>query len=146
MSDAEGYPVTVAVTRGDGTVEQVRVGTAFRSGEGFTLELGKMAIGATPVAERRPPPIAASGAGAVFPNYGRSKGAPISGATLEDLEYYAAGARRTLADPAKARFHDKERVLLAAIEAELARQRGVAPMRPATGDEPPPLTDEDIPF
>jgi hypothetical protein len=53
----------------------------------------------------------------VFPPYGRSKGAPIAGATMQDLEYYASGSRRTLADPAKARWHDKERQMLAAIEA-----------------------------
>src|SRR4051812_25649341 len=41
-----------------------------------------------------------------FPNYGRSKGAPIAGASQGDLEYYANGARRSIADPAKARFHD----------------------------------------
>jgi hypothetical protein len=42
---------------------------------------------------------------------------PIRGASAQDLEFYATGARRTLADPGKARFHDKERALLAAIEA-----------------------------
>ena len=36
----------------------------------------------------------------------------------------AEQARRTLADPGKARFHDKERALLAVIEAEQARQGG----------------------
>ena len=35
---------------------------------------------------------------------------------MQDLEYYANGARRSLADSSKARFHDKERSLLAAIE------------------------------
>ena len=60
--------------------------------------------------------------GAVFPNYGRAKGQPVAGASRQDLEHYAAGARRTLADESKARFHDKERALLAAIEAELAKQ------------------------
>ena len=48
----------------------------------------------------------------------------IRGASGQDLEFYATGARRTLADPGKARFHDKERALLAAIEAEQARQGG----------------------
>lgn len=103
-----------------------------------------------------------------FPNYGRSKGKPIAGAATEELEYYANGARRSLADPTKDRFHEKERALLAAIEAELAgrdtddrRPRGPAvddayePPRP-TGPsytsgppddfEPPPISDEDIPF
>lgn len=78
----------------------------------------------------------------VFPNYGRSKGMPIAGATMQDLEFYANGSRRSLADPGKARFHDKERVLLAAIEGEIARQRGEDP--PA--DDVPPPTDDDAPF
>lgn len=53
----------------------------------------------------------------VFPNYGNAKGEPIAGASESTLDYYAAGARRTLDDPEKERFHDKERALLAAIEA-----------------------------
>jgi len=147
MSDA-GFPVTVAVTRDDGRVEQVRVGTAFKNGDGFTLRLGDLAIGAAPDSPsvRRSEPIAASpGGGMVFPPYGRSKGQPIAGATTQDLEYYAAGCRRTLADSAKARWHDKERVLLAAIEAELARQRGGPPPM-ASDDRPPPPSEDDIPF
>lgn len=81
-----------------------------------------------------------------FPNYGRSKGEPIAGATTEDLEYYATGARRTLADPSKSRWHPKEQALLAAIEAEIAR-----PTDPSFGEPPPDSgptgpTDEDIPF
>lgn len=59
--------------------------------------------------------------GTVFPNYGRSKGQPVAGASRSDLEFYANGCRRTLADPEKARWHDKERALLAAIDAELAK-------------------------
>jgi hypothetical protein len=159
----QGFPVTVPVARADGRVEHVRVGTAYKSAEGFTLRLGDLTIGATPVvaasapAAPRATPIAAGpGGGATFPNYGRSKGAPVAGASMQDLEYYANGCRRTLADPAKSRWHDKERVLLAAIEAEVARQRGgVTPMADAEpswraesprGDEVPPPTDDDIPF
>src|SRR5205085_8786383 len=127
--------------------------TAVRSGEGFVLRLGDLLVGAVP--DRRPAAPAPSGAapgGMVFPDYGRKKGEPIAGAEASDLEYYANGCRRTLADPGKARFHDKERVLLAAIEAELARQQGVPPMAHATdpgdlpADDAPPVTDEDIPF
>ena len=80
---------------------------------------------------------AAGGSGAVFPNYGRSKGQPVAGASRQDLEYYAQGCRRTLADPGKARFHDKERVLLAAIEAELARQGGGRGYEDGPAPEPP---------
>lgn len=66
-------------------------------------------------------PVAPSTGGVVFPNYGKSKGLPIAGASRSDLEFYANGCRRTLADPEKARWHDKERTLLAAIEAELSK-------------------------
>ncbi len=74
----------------------------------------------------------------MFPPYGRSRGMPIRGASVQDLEFYATGARRTLADPGKARFHDKERTLLAAIESELARQGSGVPEQ----EEPPPPEEE----
>ncbi|MBI2894512.1 MAG: hypothetical protein HYY06_13250 [Deltaproteobacteria bacterium] len=142
MDDRE-LPVTVAVTRPDGRVEQVRVGTAIRSGDGFTLRLGDLAIGgAAPVRAR---PAATGSGGMVFPPYGRSAGAPIAGASTRDLEFYAQGSRRSLADPAKSRWHEKERVLLAAIEAEIARQQGGGPT-PEADDDAPPHTDDDIPF
>jgi hypothetical protein len=145
----QSFPVMVAVRRADGSVEQVRVGTATRQGEGFALRLGELTIGAVadvsraPSAPRASAPSAAGG-GLVFPPYGRSKGMPIAGASVQDLEFYANGCRRTLADPAKSRWHDKERALLAAIEAELAGQRG-APVGggSAWGDGPPP--DDDLP-
>jgi hypothetical protein len=86
-----------------------------------------------------------SASGPVFPNYGRSKNQPIAGATMADLEYYAAGCRRTLGDPAKVRFHEKERNLLADIEDEIARQGGSVPE-----PSPPPPDfgpgDDDCPF
>jgi hypothetical protein len=150
----QGFPVTVAVRRPDGRVEQVRVGTAVRNGEGFSLKLGELSIGSTP--DAAPAPAAArrsygSGAGggggggggevSLLPNYGRSKGAPIQGASMQDLEYYANGARRSLGDPSKSRWHDRERALLAAIEAEIARQRGDP--GGGGGHEPPPHGDED---
>lgn len=145
-----GLPVTVAVKRPDGSIEQVRVGTAVKVGDGFQLTLGEMTIGGVPDAAppRRAAPPPPSDGGMVFPPYGRSKGAPIAGASLQDLEYYASGCRRTLDDPAKARWHDKERQLLAAIEAELARQGGGRTSRggaPPVRDEPPPHRDEDAP-
>jgi len=174
---ARELPVTIAVARADGRTEHVRIGTAIPEGDGFRLRLDELHIGGVPAASASAPAPsvftpptrrAPAGAGPTnFPNYGRSKGAPIEGATVDDLEYYANGARRSLADPSKSRFHDKERALLAAIEAELAgrdatdrRPRGPAvddayePPRP-TGPsyssappddlEPPPLDDEDIP-
>jgi hypothetical protein len=154
----ERFPVTILVTRPDGSSEQVRVGTAVRSGDGFSLSLGELSIGATPdaaaAAARRSTAPAASG-GMVFPPYGRSKGQPIAGASTNDLEFYMNGCRRTLDDPGKARWHEKERVLLAAIEAEMARQRGDEDglggggggARAADDDDGPPAhSDDDIPF
>ena len=141
-------PVTVAVTRPDGGVEHVRVGTAVRQGEGFSLRLGEMQIGGegrAPEPRRRAPSGPAGGSGdmpSVFPPYGRSKGAPIHGASVQDLEFYANGARRTLSDPGKARFHDKERTLLAVLEAELARQRGEGGGSDDDGGVPPHGDDD----
>lgn len=162
------FPVTMLVRAADGSTQTVRIGTAVREGEAFRVSLGELTIGSTPdraSMSGAPAPQARSGGrasgadGMVFPPYGRSKGAPIAGASVQDLEYYIQGSRRSLDDPSKARFHDKERVLLAAMEAELARQKGGAPARagrPAPGpsdgdpgpeayDEPPPF-DDDVPF
>ena len=161
MSDR--FPVFVSVTRDDGRTEQVRVGSALKTGDGFTIAFDTMTIGSAPMSAA--PRAAASrqqssapsraptggGDGMLLPNYGRSKGMPVSGASLQDLEFYANGARRSLADPSKSRWHDKERQLLAAIEAEIARQRGEEPSSSSSssgafGDEPPPPGDDDAPF
>jgi hypothetical protein len=171
------YPVTVAVKRPDGSIEDVRVGTAVRTGDGFRLSLGDLAIGgvvdtASSAPRRAAAPPAQDG-GAVFPPYGRSKGAPIAGATMQDLEFYANGCRRTLNDAGKARWHDKERALLATIEAEITRQGGSVSAAssgsgsgygggssygggyggrnddfgpPPFDDRPPPRSDDDLPF
>ncbi|MFT3921554.1 MAG: hypothetical protein QM778_03370 [Myxococcales bacterium] len=98
----------------------------------------------------------AGGEGLTFPPYGRSKGAPIAGASVQDLEFYINGSRRSLDDPSKARWHEKERVLLAAMEAELERQRGgggggrgrgpAAQGSDPFDDTPPYTDDDDIPF
>lgn len=176
MSDS--YPVMVAAQRADGSVEQVRVGTAYREGEGFRLELGQLSIGGSPdrgasAGARQAAAPAGGGDGMRFPNYGRSKNGPIHGASQGDLEYYANGARRSLNDPSKSRWHDKERQLLAAIEAEMQRQglSGGGEMGEARasggssggygggafggggrsgggygGDDIPPPRDEDAPF
>jgi hypothetical protein len=148
----QSFPVTVLVKRPDGSVEPVRVGTAVRVEEGFRLSLGELSIGAVadPAPVRGARDTSAGGdRGAVFPPYGRSKGAPIAGASIADLEYYINGSRRSLDDPGKARWHDKERALLAVMEAELARQRGG---RGGSDDaapddfEAPAHSDDDIPF
>ncbi len=147
---SEQFPVTVAVTRNDGSVEQVRIGTATKTADGFSLSMGDLSIGSTAV---RAAAAAGGGGGGgdgmVFPPYGRSKGMPVRGGSMQDLEYYASGCKRTLNDPSKSRWHDKERVLLAAIEAEIARQGGGGAdlgSGPGGPGEPPPHSDEDAPF
>jgi len=89
----------------------------------------------------------------VFPNYGRRKNEPVFGSAESDLEYYASGCRRTLADPNRragttgahpARRH-RERA---------GAPRGLGPTDMSAGgsssDEPPPSFgppgDDDIPF
>lgn len=72
-----------------------------------------------------------------FPNFGKAKGQPIQGASMGNLELYANAARRTLADPEKSQYHAKERLLLAAYEAEMATQRVAA----AGKDRPPAVGD-----
>ena len=149
MSDQ--FPVTVAVTRPDGSVEQVRIGTATKAADGFSISMGQMSIGSTPApratasAARPAAGGGGGGDGMVFPPYGRSKGMPVRGGSMQDLEYYANGCKRTLNDPSKSRWHDKERVLLAAIEAEIARQGGGGGGGSGQ-EEPPPPGDEDAPF
>ena len=157
---SERFPVWVSVTRDDGRVEQVRVGSAVKAGDGFTVAFDTMMIGSTPMAASAPRAAAArpaaapsaggasrppAGDGLLLPNYGRSKGMPVVGASVQDLEFYANGSRRSLSDPSKARWHDKEKQLLAAIEAEIARQRGEDPPPPSDDGIPPP-GDEDAPF
>src|SRR4051812_47352455 len=111
---AEQLPVTVAVRR-DGRTEHVKVGTATRTADGWSLQLGELTIGSSyapaeaPRARAAAPSGGGGGDGMVFPNYGRSKGVPISGASMNDLEFYKNGAMRSLNDPSKERFHAKER-------------------------------------
>lgn len=109
------------------------------------IRLDVAAIKATLAASVRDP-ARASGSGPVFPPYGKSKGQPIAGASVQDLEYYAKGCERSLADDSKARWHDKERVLLSAINAELAKH-GRSNAAPTGGDDfGGPPEDADIPF
>lgn len=154
MSD-QSFPVTIQVRRPNGSTEQVRVGTAVREGDSFRLTLGELAIGTTPdsaPARRSAASASAGGDGMVFPPYGRSRGAPIAGASVQDLEFYISGSRRSLDDPSKSRWHEKERVLLAAMEAELARQKGDGGGDKASAgddefyDNAAPPGDDDLPF
>jgi hypothetical protein len=147
----QSFPVTIRVKRPDGSMESVRVGTAVRADDGFRLSLGELSIGDTADPSRRPAAVSSDGTPTVLPPYGRSKGAPIAGASIQDLEFYISGCRRTLDDPGKSRWHEKERVLLAALEAELARQQGNddpfgRPARSNEYDDVPPPSDDDIPF
>lgn len=160
MSDTT-YPVMIRTKAG-----AVRVGTLTKASDGLFLDLGEMVLGdalpasaPAPARPAAPPPAPATRpTGPLptnFPNYGRGKNGPIADATREDLDYYAAGARRSIADPAKSNWHAKEQALLAAIEAEIARQSAPAarpsfmsaPSQPSMfRDEPPSPSDDDIPF
>lgn len=88
----------------------------------------------------RPAPKPSTG-GATFPGYGSMSGKPLSEGSDKDLAWYAGNCRKSIADPAKAKWIDKERATLAAIEAEQARRGGSQ-----SSDEPPPHTDEEAPF
>lgn len=67
-------------------------------------------------------PKASGGGAGTFPPFGQSKGEPIHGASERTLRFYAGAAVRSLGDESKARFHDKERALLAAYVNEMERQ------------------------
>ena len=56
--------------------------------------------------------------------FGRAKGVSLGQLADDDLSFYRSACRRTLDDPAKANFHQKETLKLAAVEAEL-RFRGL---------------------
>ena len=110
-------PVVVEVARPDGSQELVQVGTARRDGAFFVLDLSSLRI--SPLEVPRPQSLVSA------PQVERS--VPASqGGTVEDLEYIAARARRTLADSSKARWHDQERALLEQVEHELLRWKDPA--------------------
>lgn len=67
-------------------------------------------------------PKASGGGAGTFPNFGKSKGAPISGASQNDLRYYAGAAVRSIEDASKARFLDSNKAQLASYVAEMERQ------------------------
>ncbi len=93
----------------------------------------------------RPAGAASSAGGPVFPPYGKNKGEPVAGASLQNLKFYEGGCLRTLADPAKAKFHAKERTLLAAIHAEIKKLGGVVDegdFGPHPDGEPAPVDEE----
>ena len=102
-------PVVVEVARPDGSQEFVRVGTARRDGGHFVLDLSALRI--TPFES-----VAVAST---------ISAPPAQGGTIEDLEYIAARARRTLADTSKARWHTQERDLLNQVEREMIRLKSL---------------------
>src|SRR5690349_6164348 len=105
-------PVVIEVARPDGSQEMVQVGTARRDGAFFVLDLGSLRISSLEA------PVASVAA----PTPPQQRTTPVHhGGTLEDLEYIAARARRTLADTSKERWHAQERDLLEQVERELLR-------------------------
>ncbi len=90
------------------------------------LEAWKASAAATKARETHAPD-----GGMLLPNYGRAKNTPVKGASRETLEFYKGGCERSLADESKARWHDKERSLLEAINAELGTDPLDAPPQDA---------------
>lgn len=122
MHDESALPVFVNVTREDGRQEQVQVGYAIRAPSGFVLQLGAMTIGSAATTQSAAP---------VRPLHASTNSSPPQlscGASIEELEGMAERARKTLANPKRARWHADELQLLQAIEAELERKRTSAPV------------------
>jgi hypothetical protein len=85
-----------------------------------------------------------SHSGPVF-GFGKSKGQPVAGASVRDLQYYGDAACSSLGNPDKERFHAKERALLAAINAELKKHGEPAIVPPGEAHDDAPQ-NEDVPF
>lgn len=120
-----------------------RIGTAYQQQDGgFTLVLGGTLSLATSSRGGAP-----NASGAVFPPFGRKKGQPIAGCDLENLEWYRGAIQRSVDDPQRANFREKNQAVLDAIEAEIARQGGSVPERQQAswGNNPTDDTDS-IPF
>lgn len=68
-------------------------------------------------------------AAVTLPNYGGHKGKAIDDPTVpvDALQYYLAGAEKSIADPSKAKFKAKEERLRDAIKAELAKREAAKP-------------------
>jgi len=106
------------------------------------------ALAARPVAA---PAAAPAANGPVF-SFGRSKGSPVATATAEDCEYYGGRSLASIADPAKARWIDAERKMLAAINSRL-KALGKPPLEEPVQEseqpayQPPGAPSEaDVPF
>ena len=96
-------PITLDFELHDGSTHRVRVGTATRTSDGYSLKLD------APLVDTH--------------ELGFEAGVVRAGVSVADLEFYVARARRNLADPTKARWHDGERAMLEKLEVELARRR-----------------------
>lgn len=83
-------------------------------------------------------PEHSGGAPTHFPKFGKGNGAPIRDAAPAVLEFHIEQARKSLADPQKAKWHAKESALIGALEAELARQRGAAVTKAIVNGPPDP--------
>ena len=81
-----------------------------------------------------------------FPKYGNNAGGEIRGAKAGDLEFYGSRARRGMAEKTGWKA-DNDRALVAAIDAEIARQNA-SPVQEAALEfgSPPPDDDMGIPF
>jgi hypothetical protein len=150
--DMEGFPVPDRTPQG--------VGTSITYARRYTLGAMIGAVseedddggnGGKPKPKREAKPETAPGAGRtdagpVFP-FGKVKGQPIAGAKAEDLEWFAKAMREAVAAPEKVKYKDQNAALLAAIEAELARQRSGTVTKaivngpPDPAGPPPPKSD-----
>ncbi|MBL8954934.1 MAG: hypothetical protein JNK82_29425 [Myxococcaceae bacterium] len=118
----------IEVSRPDGSNELVRVGSARREGPRYVLDVIPELVAYAPRAAHTDCPLCRlSERSGGEPAGNRPRRAPPAaapgGGAVEELEYIAARARKTLADASKSRWHAQERALLEKVEAELARCR-----------------------
>ena len=116
MSGGESFVVTARTVGEGGEAKVVQIGTAVKTADGYALHLEEVSVGGVPVV------YAQIAAPASKPAAKAAAGKP----SVEDLQAMAERARRNLADPRKAKWHDDERALLAEIESELERLRSAA--------------------
>lgn len=128
--------------------QRVRVGTATQEADGSFLLTLVASIGPAEATSRAAG--ASSGGGGIshgprLPNFGRSAGQAVEGASMRDLTFYESVLAKNVEDESKARWRDQNQATLDAIRAEIHRQKG------GEGYTPPqtrlPQDDEDgIPF
>jgi len=91
-------------------------------------EIRDLLRGGAQAPARASAPPAASGGGPVF-RFGKTKGRPLAGAPVRDLEWYRGAIAESLNNPDKARYRDDNLRHLAEIDAVLG------------GPEPAPAPD-----